>query len=109
MKRKLKVLLYSYEGSGLGHLTRLFRLSEHLKDEFDVLLVSPHQAMGIVVSPDVHYTKLPSAKATSQGRLINRSIVTLQKNMLNLLVRQFLPDIIITDHRPRGLWGELGS
>lgn len=43
--KKYRVLMYAYDGTGLGHLARLVKISQGFSPNIDVLIVSGHEAL----------------------------------------------------------------
>ena len=54
-----KVMLFAYDGTGLGHLMRLVKIAWGLSEECQVMVVSGHKAMpDIIPLIPQHYYKL---------------------------------------------------
>lgn len=104
---KKKVLLYAYDGTGLGHLSRLIKIASGFSDKIEVLLVSGHKALPELVRPQMSFIQLPyyyeerkngKTKATSTAeRIIS----------LHNIIQDYKPDAFVTDYLPLGKRMEL--
>lgn len=111
--------MYASEGSGLGHLRRLFLISEMLNRlNHETLIVSGHRAISIVKTDSIDFIKLPSIDLLLPERAIYWNINTNYKfslkklldwriSLLQNIIDHFKPDILATDHNPFGRYGEL--
>lgn len=54
-----KVMLFAYDGTGLGHLMRLIKIAWGLSKECQVIVVSGHKAMPDIIPEDIQYYLLP--------------------------------------------------
>ncbi len=113
-----RLLVYSHDTLGLGHLQRSLNLIRALLER--------HPALSILLvtgSPMVHryampqgadYLKLPSVRKVGSDRYEARSlsvpesgIHTLRRNLLLRTVRDYDPNVLLVDHSPTGMLGEL--
>lgn len=113
-----RVLLYSHDGVGLGHLQRNFNIASALVAAVEgasALLVggSPH-GFDCRLPPGVDWIKLPSVVKQGTGRWRPRTLDVGQARVLRLraasiaaAVEHFQPDLWVVDHLPTGVWGEL--
>lgn len=113
-----RFLLYSHDTYGLGHLRRSNLLAEALvdiDDENEVLVVtgSP-RAQSFALAPRVDTVKLPSVTKDDGGAYRPRSLagrieplVHLRSQIITSTVLAYEPDVIIVDHAPQGMAGEL--
>lgn len=118
VERRLRVAIYSHDTYGLGHLRRNLLLSAALGRNGpppDVLLItgSP-RALSFPVPDHVEILKLPSVTKNEDGCYVPRNVtVSLdetmrgRKSVLRGGVVQFDPDVLVVDHSPIGLRGEL--
>ena len=113
-----KVMLYSHDTYGLGHLRRNLRIANHLLSQGDwlrIVLVSGSSVAGAFpIPPGLTVVKLPSVRkvgaelyqpvnpALSIG-LIRRTRTAIMADV----VRRFRPDLLLVDHSPAGMNGEL--
>jgi predicted glycosyltransferase len=119
-----RILMFAYDGTGLGHLKRLCRVASELQPECAVLIVTGQRAASWLVPKECEYVHLPSfdsiyphlsrrwgrepfwRNAERQGRHLRKAI-------LDAVVAQFRPNVIILDYLPMGkdeemfdiLWG----
>jgi len=112
----MKLLFYCYEGSGLGHLTRLARLASFAAKRADVLFLTGHRALSLILESHVPRVVLPSlwvaeghvkrdCRCKTKSR--HHEVYARQSDAIRAAVDDYAPDLVITDHRPRGLRGEL--
>lgn len=113
-----RVLFYSHDSYGTGHLRRTLRLSRHLRRCRPA--VEPVVATGSPVADrllgpsDAPYAVLPPVVKVGDGAyaprdstralgevLAERTIALLQ------LIEAYPPDVMVVDHAPAGLGGEL--
>jgi predicted glycosyltransferase len=114
----LRALIYSHDTFGLGHLRRCLKISQALK------ITYPDLAILIVTgSPQVHryslpagvdYVKLPAVRKTADEQYEPRHMGTTFERVLNMrshilldTVKEFRPHILLVDHSPLGMKGEL--
>lgn len=55
-----KVMLFAYDGTGLGHLMRLIKIAWGLSKECQVIVVSGHKAMPDIIPEGIQYYLLPN-------------------------------------------------
>ena len=113
-----RVLFYSHDSYGTGHLRRTLRLSRHLRRCRPT--VEPVVATGSPVAErflgpsDAPYTVLPPVIKVGDGAYEARDstrtlgeVLAERTSMLLQLVEAYPPDIVVVDHAPAGLCGEL--
>jgi predicted glycosyltransferase len=116
--RPPRILLHSHDSYGLGHLRRTLTIAGALAQRFvdaQVLITSGSGcATHFPLPPGVDVIKLPSVTKNAEGALVSRSlradfesVVGLRQRMLLEIYRGFHPDLIVVDHQPVGLCGEL--
>ena len=114
----MRMLIYSHDTFGLGHLRRCLKISQALKAQFPDLSI-----LLVTGSPQVHryrlpagldYIKLPAVRKTADEQYEPRSIKTSFRRIFNLrsrllleTTRQFSPHILLVDHSPLGMKGEI--
>ena len=113
-----RVLIYSHDTYGLGHLRRCLRITATLaarREAPSVLLAtgSP-RAQGFPLPRDCDVLKLPSVTKTQAGGYRARSLalgldgmVRLRSRMLLAALEEFSPQLVLVDHAPVGMGGEL--
>lgn len=117
-RRGKRVLIYSHDTYGLGHLRRSSLIAEGLASasEFSSTLIatgSP-RAQAFSLPPGTDTVKLPAALKTPTGgyrartlRLPIEEMVRVRAEILRALTWSYLPDLILVDHAPAGMLGEL--
>ncbi len=119
MSRGRRLLFYSHDTYGLGHLRRSMLIANSLVtqrwvDSIVIVSGSP-RAQAFDAVPGVDVVKLPSAIKCDDGSYRSRTLaVDLQRltamraSMIRALASSFQPDLILVDHSPVGMNGELG-
>jgi len=112
-----RVMFYSHDTYGLGHLRRTLALATHFRSRrrLSQLIVSGSSlAQRFPFPPDADCIKLPSVVKVGAGRyesrflgLSFRAIRDLRRDVLRQAVRHFRPEVLIVDNVPGGLKGEL--
>jgi predicted glycosyltransferase len=113
-----RVLIYSQDGLGLGHLRRSRNIARALVEQEPgcaVLILADSPATPFFASvPGVDYLKLPTIlKATSTSWLPGSlpfpasEVVKLRAGLMLSVLEKFAPDVILVDHMPVGALGEL--
>jgi predicted glycosyltransferase len=119
MSRAVKrVLMYSQDGWGLGHLRRSFNIAGELlslNPACDILIVADSPAVSIMSThPRIEVLKLPTVIKTGDNSWRNATlsgrpgpVLQLRAKLLLETARAFKPDVILVDHMPVGAMGEL--
>ena len=113
-----RVLLYSHDSYGLGHLRRSLLIAERtaaLPASPDVLVVTGSPCtQWFPVPGGVDTVKLPAATKADDGGYRSRTLgaslddlIEIRSAVLAAAVRSFRPDVVVVDHAPAGLRGEL--
>ncbi|UTI62271.1 ABC transporter transmembrane domain-containing protein [Paraconexibacter antarcticus] len=114
-----RILFYSHNGVGLGHLQRQLDLATafHARHpETAILMVTGSHAAGMFeYPPGIDYVKLPSLAMVDRYRtwrardlpLAHADIMSLRAELLEETVRRFRPDLLVADFLPAGPHGEL--
>jgi predicted glycosyltransferase/glycosyltransferase involved in cell wall biosynthesis len=113
-----RVLVYSHDTYGLGHVRRSLLLAGSLAAlaQVGAVLVatgSP-RAQSFRLPPGVDTLKLPAATKEPAGAYRTRSLgvdfddlVEVRGQLLDAAARSFRPDLVLVDHAPVGMAGEL--
>lgn len=113
-----RILLYSHDGFGLGHLRRCLRLAARLSElpEVETVLIvtgSP-KAQGLTIPPGCDSVKLPAVTKEPDGRYRSaglrigwEEVLALRSRLIRSAAHAFGPDLVLVDHAPVGLSGEL--
>jgi len=114
----IRVLMYSHDTFGLGHLRRCREIAHALVEQFKglhVLIVSGSSIAGAFeFRARVDFIKIPSViklyngEYTSLSKHIDLSeTLAMRRSIIEHAATHFRPDIFIVDKEPRGLRGEL--
>jgi len=115
---RTRVLLYSHDSVGLGHLRRTTTLAEALTRALpgaSILIASGSPcATYFQQSPGVDVVKLPSITKDADGCYVPRSlpddvseVLEVRRQLLRQLFESYAPDLLIVDHQVTGLHGEM--
>jgi predicted glycosyltransferase len=118
VQRARKLMLYSHDTYGLGHLRRNLRIASHLLQAAEglqiVLATGSPAASYFPLPPGLTVVKLPSVRKVGAERyqpldarvgigLIRRTRTAIMRDV----ARRFRPDVLLVDHAPAGMNGEL--
>jgi predicted glycosyltransferase len=113
-----RVLIYSHDTYGLGHLRRSLLIAEGLASSPDfrstLIATGSPRTQAFSLPPGTDTVKLPAAVKTPHGGYQSRTLqlsiddmVRLRAEILRTVARSYLPDLILVDHAPAGMLGEL--
>lgn len=113
-----RLLVYSHDTFGLGHLQRSLNLIRPLLARhtgLSVLLVTGSAvAHRFELPAGADYVKLPTVEKVGQEEYASRSlrisdggILNLRSNLLLRTVRDYRPNVLLVDHSPTGMSGEM--
>src|ERR671936_2947784 len=119
VRNTLRIALYSQDSLGLGHLRRTTLIGRRLLEAAPnsaVLLFADSPVAPFFALPDgMDCVKLPSILKVDAGRWRPTSLsmptADLQRLRCELLYRtlvEYRPDLVLVDHMPGGVQGELG-
>src|SRR6185369_15454427 len=114
------LLIYSQDGFGLGHLRRNLNVAYRVwrsRPEVSVLVVADSPAAPFfVLPPRCDFVKIPTLVKVDSGvwrsdrlSLGHKEILSVRTRLLEGLVDSFRPDLMLVDHMPHGIFGELTS
>jgi len=117
-RRAPRVLLYSHDTFGLGHLRRSRAIANALAEsnsELSVLIVSGSPIIGSFEFRDgVDYVRVPGVVKLRNGDYTSLNLrtdldeaVRLRESLIRQAVVSFEPDIIVVDKEPTGFRGEI--
>lgn len=115
-----RLMMYAHDTYGLGHLRRSLAIANHLAHAIPglntLLVTGSPVAHYYPLPPHVDYVKLPSVVKTGEdqyhARTLNLSpqhIIDLRAAILMEVSAHFAPDVVLVDHAPLGMKGELRS
>ncbi len=113
-----RLLVYSHDTFGLGHLRRSLKLIRALTAEhpdLSTLLVTGSPMVHQYQMPEgTDYLKLPAVRKVAPTAYEARSLTMsgeniqgMRSNLLLRTVRDYDPDVLLVDHSPLGMNGEL--
>ena len=113
-----RLLIYSQDGLGLGHLRRTSAIAaEFLRACPDACVLTVSDSpLGTFfgIAPNQDYLKLPSLVKTGAGAwhslslpLPSHELLALRRDLICSAALSFRPDIVLVDHMPHGALGEL--
>ena len=116
--RPPRVLLYSHDTFGLGHLRRSRAIAAALASSFDelsaLILTGSPVAGRFTFPPGVDHIRMPGVVKTPDGQYASESLsmdieqtTALRASVIEAAASDFDPDMIIVDKEPTGFRGEL--
>ena len=116
-KDRFKVLMYSHDGFGLGHVRRNLSIARHLLEinpDSSIVVLAGTIPPGTDLPAGIDLIKLPSiiksGKVTWHPRSLNidnEELKCMRSGIIEHVARAFRPDIFLVDFMPTGVWGEL--
>ena len=104
-------MLFAYDGTGLGHLMRLIRIADCLREDFTPLVVTGHRAVCEIIPDNIEFVRLPvfeqaaSRQSGMQGHSL--SVKEFRSDTIRYIGKLFKPHVLITDYMPAGKKNEL--
>ncbi|WP_299142811.1 glycosyltransferase [uncultured Tateyamaria sp.] len=116
--RPRRVVLYSHDTFGLGHLRRSRALASALTESRTVgsaIILTGSPVAGRFTFPDtVDHVRLPGVKKLADGSYVSQNsgmdieaTTALRAGLIESTVTQYEPDLLIVDKEPTGFRGEL--
>lgn len=116
--RGARVMLYSHDTFGLGHLRRSRALASAITSadpSASALILTGSPVAGRFAFPSrVDHVRLPGVIKRSDGSYASRTMgmsieetTTLRAELIRSTARQYAPDVLIVDKEPTGFRGEL--
>lgn len=112
-----RVLAYSHDGFGLGHLRRNLRIVSGLKkrrpDVDAALLTGARGAERVVAGFDVRCFPLPAVQKVANGHYVpdegfdGADVLAVRKGLIEEAFRYYRPDLVLVDRYPLGMKEEL--
>ncbi|MCA9028470.1 MAG: hypothetical protein KDA86_24885 [Planctomycetaceae bacterium] len=113
-----KVVLYSHDTMGIGHMRRNLLIAQSLKHgphHASVLMVAgAPEACAMTATSGIDCLALPALSKSQNGQysarhqsMSYRSMLKFRSRTIRAAVQEFAPDVMIVDKVPRGVGGEL--
>ena len=113
-----RILIYSHDSFGLGHLRRCRAIANSLarsRKDLSVLIVSGSPVIGSFEFPArVDFVRVPGVTKLSNGEyssltlhLAFDEVLALRESIIRHTAEAFRPDMLIVDKEPLGLRGEM--
>ncbi len=116
--RMKRLLFYSHDTVGLGHIRRTQKIANQLSDPNTSILIicSSPKASEFESAEGIEYLKLPSFTKLQDGSYIPKNLkmslsefIELRSELILATVKSFKPDVFLVDKEPLGVGGELKS
>lgn len=116
MSESKRVMFYSHDTFGLGHIRRTQKIANAIADGKKSILIACSSPLANSFSsrPGIEYLNLPGFAKQVSGEYQPRSLniplpefVALRASLLLAAVKNFRPDLIVVDKEPTGVKGEL--
>lgn len=113
-----RILLYSHDTYGLGHLRRSLAIAhsvaQHIPRSRQLLVTGSTVAGAFGLPPRLDLIKLPSLSKRSNGAYMARTLpldlqemIDWRADMIRQAVKHFRPDLLLVDKSPAGAHGEI--
>ncbi len=113
-----RMLIYSHDTFGLGHLQRCLKISHAMIRRYprlSILLVTGSPLVHRYTLPaGVDYIKLPAVRKVGPEQYEARSlgtsyrrILAIRTNILKQAIQDYRPHLLLVDHSPAGMKGEM--
>lgn len=114
----LRVMLYSHDTLGLGHIQRCLKISRWLRSRYPdlsiLLITGSSQLHRFQIPGAIDYIKLPAVRKIARERYESRfpgasfeRILKLRTNLILETVKAYHPHLLLVDHSPHGMKGEI--
>lgn len=118
MKKRPRILLYSHDTFGLGHLRRSLTIAGQLAQDIgkshQLLLTGSMVAGAFRLPPRLDMIKLPALSKRSSGAYKSRTLpntlkqtIAWREEMILQAAQNFQPDLFLVDKSPAGVHNEL--
>jgi predicted glycosyltransferase len=116
----MKILIYSQDGFGLGHLRRNLnicrRIRKHCPQATFLIIADSPVAPFFKLPPRCDFVKLPTIVKVDTGKwqpdqlpLSARELLGIRAEIISNVILSFRPDVFLVDHMPHGALGELAK
>jgi predicted glycosyltransferase len=114
----VKLMMYSHDTFGLGHIRRTLLIADHLSRRFPglstLILTGSSMIHSMRIPPNVDYVKVPCLTKDEDSRYLPKylaqspeMVLRLRREIIFNTVKEFEPDLLLVDKAPVGAVGEL--
>jgi predicted glycosyltransferase len=116
MKSSYKILMYSHDTYGLGHIRRTMAIASHLRaPHTNILILTGSPIVGRFSLPDqIDFVRIPGMiKKTNEEyqplsiKINPQHALDIRKNIIKITAKTFQPNLFIVDKEPLGLKKEI--
>jgi len=116
MKSSYKILMYSHDTYGLGHIRRTMAIASHLRaPHTNILILTGSPIVGRFSLPDqIDFVRIPGMIKKTNEEYLPLSIkinpqhaLDIRKNIIKITAKTFQPNLFIVDKEPLGLKKEI--
>lgn len=116
MKSSYKILMYSHDTYGLGHIRRTMAIASHLRaPHTTILILTGSPIVGRFSLPDqIDFVRIPGMIKKTNEEYLPLSIkinphhaLDIRKNIIKTTAKTFQPNLFIVDKEPLGLKKEI--
>jgi predicted glycosyltransferase len=113
--RRLKVIFYSHDTVGLGHIRRNIAVASTMAPSADVVMITGNpEAAALPLPSHTDIVTVPTVAKDAAGRYRSRTlgaplrqVIEIRAALIAATVQAFEPDLVVVDKVPLGLAGEL--
>ncbi|MGH7453255.1 MAG: glycosyltransferase family protein [bacterium] len=116
----MKILIYSQDGFGLGHLRRNLNICLQIKKRCPqascLIIADSPVAPFFKLPPHCDFVKIPTIVKVDTGiwrsdhlSVSQRELLTIRAEIIQNVATSFQPDVFLVDHMPHGALGELAG
>ncbi len=113
-----KILIYSQDGLGLGHLRRnvniCYRIKKRCPQASCLIIADSPVAPFFKLPPHCDFIKIPTLVKVDTGiwrsdrlRMNDRELLAIRSEIIRNVIMSFRPEVFLVDHMPHGALGEL--
>lgn len=114
----MRILTYSHDSYGLGHIRRSLSIARQLARDFpsvwQLLITGSAQAHSFEKPERLDYVKLPTVSKSlsgiyaSQSEVVSvKSLIAIREEMIFSAVKHYQADLLLVDKSPAGMQGEM--
>jgi predicted glycosyltransferase len=114
VSKRLRVVLYAVNGTGVGHVSRLLaiakwmrRLAAHAGPHLEAWFLTSSEADGLVFREGFASFKMPSKTVIGEAGVDRRAYLAVAKQQVWSTLATLRPDLLVVDTFPNGSFGEL--